>query len=170
MFDFRLKRIVNLGLQSVYILHVHYVLGAKATKRVFQTNTTEPSSKHQKTKLPETLAEEIEYIVKSLMAVEKLVNIQSIQLFRAIVTYLYKCLLPLMWETQILCISVHAFAQLVVDLDEDNNDYVTLEIESYRGSRSRLLHKIPKWLVRGMKLYYLDVRPHFVSHEGKTII
>ena len=35
-------------------------------------------------------------------------------------------------------------------------------------STSRSVHRIPSWLVKGMKLYFLEVRSHFMNSQGVT--
>ena len=113
------------------------------------------------------MAEEIELLVNDLLSVESLVHSQRLQLFRGLVTYLSSCLSFNMLEKEILCLSVHAFAQAVVDLEEDDDDdCVTMHLETSPNTTIRLSHRVPKWLVKGMKVYYFDVRPHFIGPEG----
>ena len=101
-----------------------------------------------------------------------LVYSQRLLLFRALITFLHLFVSPEpLSESVIRCITLHTLAQAVVDLDYNlkyDEDEPTIEIEPTQTSPDRIERKVPRWLVKGMKLYYLAVRPHFIR-LGKTI-
>lgn len=124
---------------------------------------------------PETLAQHIENLVKELSNEGSLIHSQRLQLFRGLVTYLTTCLESeslepkRLLEKEVLCFSVHALAQAIVDLEKDG-DNIPVLLESAKGSKARVSHQVPRWLIHGLRKYYLEARPHFISDEGTLVI
>ena len=96
---------------------------------------------------------------------KQLTHKQRLQLFRAIVTYLFKYAGLL--EKYVTNLTVHAVTQVIVDRDGANDDTADkeyqLEVEPWEESTNRHICKIPSWLVHALKVYYLECRPHFVN-------
>jgi len=123
-------------------------------------------NKLQKVTFPETLEDCIMETISELEDAGPLTFKQRLQLFRALITYLTSCLKTPMAEKQITCFSVHALAQAIVDLEEKEGDNIDIHLELAKDTLPRLTYSVPKFIVRGLKLYYLEARPHFMPAEG----
>ena len=93
---------------------------------------------------------------------------QRRELFRAVITGLFEFVRPPMLEKTIHCLTIHVMAQAIVDMMSTSNTTGTVHmlIEPCEQSKIRGSYEVPIWLVSGMKLYYLDVRSHFLPDEG----
>ena len=66
---------------------------------------------------------------------------------------------------------MHAVTQAIVSLQEDTDDEtavdagITIYVEPAEFSPIRSSHTVPRWLVDGLKTYYLEARPHFLPKE-----
>lgn len=126
-----------------------------------------------KLSIPRTMEEEARRVVDELIQAAStgdLVHSQRVQLFRAIIAVMVTCSAPTMLEKEVLCFSVHAFAQAVVDAGQAEADpeqqTIAVSLESSQGAVTRVEHEIPIWIVPGLKLYFLEVRPHFMPATG----
>ena len=126
--------------------------------------------------MPKTTREEVkrtisEYVVQS-STMETLSHHQRREVFRAVITGLFEFTSPTMLEKTIHCITIHVMAQAIVDMtatsntDDDDERIIHMSIEPCEGSTYRCEFRVPCWLVSGMKLYYLDVRSHFLPDDG----
>lgn len=93
-----------------------------------------------------------------------LVTTQRMMLFRGLVTYLYKFIVSPMMEKTISMITTHAVVQAIVGLASAKD--IDLSIEPNEESVDRSVHPVPRWLVEGLKLYYLEVRPSYIPASG----
>ena len=70
---------------------------------------------------------------------------------------------------------MHAVTQAIVSLQEDTDDEtavdarITIYVEPAEFSPIRSSHTVPRWLVDGLKTYYLEARPHFLLKEGLDV-
>ena len=131
--------------------------------------------------IPETLADYIEHTVKDMLGRKILVCTQRTDLFSCMIAYLmnnapgedgYQKTLAVL-EKKVSHFSVHAFAQAVADLEKGGeDDLVTIRLEKEKNSTStcpsRFSYRVPKWFVKGLQVYYLLARPHFMPDEGLT--
>ena len=94
---------------------------------------------------------------------------QRRDLFWAVITGLSEFVRPPMLEKTIHCLTIHVMAQAIVDMNlatSNTTGTVHMLIEPCEQSKIRGSYEVPIWLVSGMKLYYLDVRSHFLPDEG----
>ena len=69
-------------------------------------------------------------------------------------------------------LTVHAVTQAIVSSQEETEDEtsgITIYVEPAEFSPIRLSHTVPRWLVDGLKTYYLEARPHFLPKEGLDV-
>ena len=96
-------------------------------------------------------------------------------LFRALACFLSKHASPPMMDKGIIELTVHAVTQAIVSLQEDTDDEtavaagITIYVEPAELSPIRSSHTVPRWVVDGLKTYYLEARPHFLPKEGLDV-
>ncbi len=95
-----------------------------------------------------------------------LLHYQRLQLFRGLIAYLYLHATPTLLEKYILNITIHEVVQAIMDLDDKELASITLNIEPCHESSARFCCTVPRWVVEGFKVYYLESRPNFISSEG----
>ena len=72
-------------------------------------------------------------------------------------------------------LTVHAVTQAIVSSQVETEDEtalaagITIHVDPAEFAPIRLSHTVPRWLVDGLKTYYLEARPHFLPKGGLEV-
>ena len=122
--------------------------------------------------MPMEMRRHIQICVETYDTHGQLLHCQRLMLFRAICAYMYK--FTNMSEKTVQNFTLHILYQLIWDYyqDQDAPDddaRLPFKIEPAETSLERYQLTIPRWLVRGLEVYNLAVRPHFLLAEPQKI-
>ena len=100
---------------------------------------------------------------------KRLTHQERVSLFHALVAFLCCCSHPVIAQETIELFTVHTAVQAFAEMQEDQTkEYVEIRIlcRNDDGAIETTDHYIPSNIVDGLYVYYMAVRPYFVSRDN----